>query len=189
MNFVVQSDIMMNPLLLSLTTSAIFYASPMQLNYSAIPFSKDCIAELQREPETATFKMWVEDRTTFYKGETIELHFRMPHAQYLGVMDPSGHFFYLVYPSEDAQGDLHPVVTSADFMQMTDFKIVTNWCFADPYTYGVSQNKPVFTQSGKYIFILGENLHVDDPNELERVEIDYLHQNRPAQSQPGLAVN
>jgi hypothetical protein len=49
---------------------------------------------------------------------------------------------------------------------------------ADPYIYEVDQNQPVFTKSGDYTFIMGQNLHVDDPKMLDHLLVHYKRGNR-----------
>ncbi len=72
--------------------------------------------------------MWIQNKEMFL-GDTLQLRFQAPHAQFLGVIDPEGSFFYLV-----------------------------------------------FTKSGTYTFIFGENLHTDAPAApITRVEVMYKH--------------
>lgn len=123
-------------------------------------------------------KMWA-DATALYKGETIRLHFTMPHPQYLGVIDPDGHFFYVVFPKEAASGKLKPFVSSERFESMNVLKIKTSKFKADPYEYGVLENKPVFIKSGVYRFVLGDNLHVDDASAVTILKVRYTHSARP----------
>ena len=124
-------------------------------------------------------KMWTKT-ATLYKNETFELRFAAPNAPYLGVIDPTGHFFYVVFPKEAAEGQLKPLVDSKRFVTMTSLSINTGTLQADPYIYGVYENQPVFTQSGTYTFILGANLHVDDPALVHKVTVKYVHKARPA---------
>lgn len=134
--------------------------------------------ELSASAESKTSKMWAEN-ATLYKGETIELHFAAPNAPYLGVVDPQGHFFYVVYPRETAVGKLKPLVESKRFV-LSRTKINTGTLKADPYTYGVYTNQPDLPNPAPTPFILGENLHVDDPDFLEKVTIQYVHSRRPS---------
>ncbi|MBK9336647.1 MAG: hypothetical protein IPM98_08640 [Lewinellaceae bacterium] len=133
-------------------------------------------------------RMWANS-TTLYKNERVDLHFAAPNAPYLGVVDPKGHFFYVVFPSATAEGQLKPLVDSKRFASMSSLTIHTGTLKADPYTYGVYQNQPVFTQSGTYTFILGENLHVDDPALVQKVTIKYIHKTRPASDPVVVAMN
>lgn len=181
-------------LLLSLSTATIFLMASLNLN--RLPGSAALADRLPNSPirpipkfQNSIKKFWLEASPVFYRNETIDLHFAAPNAPFLGVVDPSGHFFYLVYPIESATGGLKPVVESDLFIEMTSLKINTRSFKADPYQYGVSTNQPVFTKSGKYTFILGENLHVDNPDELAQVVVEYIHASRPAQIQPAVAMN
>lgn len=176
-------------ILLGLSTATAFFTNKMGFDAPRVFEKKGVEAVchisqtfLKTDKAISTKKIWVDGAAVFYKNETIELRFAAPNAPFLGVVDPAGRFFYLVYPKEQATGGLKPVVESTDFTKMTSLKIQIDSVLADPYTYGASENRPVFTRSGKYTFIMGENLHVDDPDELEQVVIEYFHQNRPANS-------
>ena len=129
---------------------------------------------INRVPLQKSPQMWAK-KADLYKGETLELQFAAPNAPFLGVIDPAGHFFYVVFPRDAAVGALKPLIDSERFAELTALKINTRTFKADPYTYGVYQNQRVFTQSGTYTFILGENLHIDDPEFVDKVTINYVH--------------
>jgi hypothetical protein len=114
-----------------------------------------------------------------YKGESFELRFDAPNPSYLGVIDPDGKFFYVVFPTGDAIGNLQPLVDSKAFTGMKSLKINTAVLKADPYTYGVYDNQPVFTKSGTYRFVLGDNLNVDNDESVCVVKLRYKHIARP----------
>jgi hypothetical protein len=122
--------------------------------------------------------MWSKQKTV-YQGDYIELQFAPQHAGYLGVLAPDGRFFYLIYPLESSVGALTPIMDSRDFIQKTSLVLSTGTLRADPYTHGVLENQPVFTQSGTYRFILGENLHTDDETALDIVKVRYEHKASP----------
>lgn len=128
----------------------------------------------------ATPKMWA-GKEYLYKGESFDLHFDLPHAGYLGVVDPDGKFFYLTFPAENAVGKLKPLVNSEQFVTLRSLRINTQQLKADPYIYGILENQPVFQKSGTYRFVLGEDLHTDDESSLVIVRIQYVHHKRPAQ--------
>lgn len=119
-------------------------------------------------------KMWVGS-AILYKGDTFCLHFTPPNATYLGIVDPKGHFFYLVYPTPTDTSGVHPIMGSNVFTACTSLKMNTASLQADPYIYDININRPVFTISGDYTFILGENLHVDDPLLLVQARVHYRH--------------
>lgn len=87
-----------------------------------------------------------------------------------------------MFPQELSEGNLKPLVDSKSFRNMSSLSVVTHKLKADPYTYGVYENRPVFTQSGIYTFVLGDNLHAHDVDEVYRLQIKYTHQKRSSQS-------
>lgn len=129
-------------------------------------------------------RMWADDAAV-YKNEILQIHFSLPHPQFLGVIDPDGHFFYVVFPVENGSEKLKPLVSSEQFTTMKTLKINTSDFKADPYTYGVLENQPVFTKSGTYRFLLGDNLHTDDESALTVLKVNYHHTVRP---QPQTAI-
>jgi hypothetical protein len=129
-------------------------------------------------PVTTTMPMRASS-SVVYKGESIHLQFTTPHAGYLGIIDPDGKFFYVVFPASCATGKLQPLVDSESFCGLSSLSLPTGTLKADPYTYGVYENQPVFTKSGTYRIILGDNLSVDREDGLSIVKIRYKHTPRP----------
>jgi hypothetical protein len=121
-----------------------------------------------------------------FKNETFNLYFAQPHASTLGVVDPDGKFFYLVFPAACAIGELKPLMSSEDFEHCSSITINPATLKADPYIYGVMENRPVFTKSGVYRFVLGDNLHVDDETVLNIVPVLYHRKSRPS---PAMVMN
>jgi hypothetical protein len=146
-------------------------AIPLQRTAPTIPMAPAAT-------HTATPLMWTSQKN-LYKGDILELHFAQPHPEYLGVIHPDGRFFYVIYPKETSVGNLYPLMDSQVFSQLSSISIETAHLSADPYTYGVFENQPVFTKSGVYRFILGSNLHVDDERSIDIVKIQYQHQAAP----------
>ncbi len=128
-------------------------------------------------------KIWA-DKVMLYKGDSFQLYFDHPHSEYLGVIDPDGHFFYVVYPAECGSEKLQPFVPSEYFSLLGTLAINTSSFQADPYTYGVLENQYVFTQSGSYRFLLGDNLHTDDELFIAVLTINYRHIARPPSVRP-----
>lgn len=132
-------------------------------------------------------KMWTE-KEYVYKGESFDLHFDLPHASYLGVVDPDGKFFYVVFPAENAVGKLTPLVTSEQFASMKSLKVNLQTFKADPYIYGVMENQPVFQKTGVYRIVLGEDLHADDESALTIIRIHYSNTKRPSGQNTSIAA-
>jgi hypothetical protein len=135
-----------------------------------------------------TSRMWTCN-STLYKNEVLVLHFAPPNPLFLGIIDPSGHFFYIVFPREHAVGELTPFIESVCFAHAKTLVINTGTLHADPYTYDVYTNQPVFTKSGTYTFIMGDNLHVDNPNLLEKLIVRYVDSDRYGQLPKSVAIN
>ncbi len=150
----------------------------------AMPFTP----KINPNNAVANGTMWTES-TFLFKGESLQLQFATPHGSRLGIIDPSGNFFYVVFPSENASGDLKPLMDSKKFLKATALKINTKTLKADPYTYGVLKNKPVFTQSGTYSFVLGDNLHAHDAQSLTILKVEYRHIVRPSSSGSDIVMN
>ncbi len=110
--------------------------------------------------------------------------FELPHCEYLGVIGPDNHFFYIVYPAQSGSDKLQPLVSSEFFTLLGTLPINTATFKADPYTYGIFENQSVFTQSGTYRFLLGDNLHTDDAFASAVVTINYLHIAQPSSVMP-----
>lgn len=152
-------------------------------------FPKSPAVSVNTAPEITAVQspeIWA-DKSECFKNETFDLHFAMPHASTLGVVDPDGKFFYLVFPAACTLGNLKPLMSSEDFEHCGAITISPAILKADPYTYGVMDNQPVFTKSGVYRFVLGDNLHVDDEMALNIVSIRYKRKNRPAA--PAMVMN
>lgn len=161
-------------LILLLPAAGLLFSGAMSLD----KMSHNPLVLPEKTVETPAPKMWTKN-AALYKGETLKLHFNTPHPQYLGVVDPDGRFFYVVFPKENGSGKLKPYVSSERFEKMKSLKINTSSFKADPYTHGILENKPVFTKSGTYRFILGENLHVDDASAVTVLKVKYTHSARP----------
>ncbi len=142
-------------------------------------------AATPKAAEVQSPEIWA-NKGECYKNETFTLYFSQPHASTLGVVDPDGKFFYLVFPAACAVGGLKPLMSSEDFEHCSSISINPATLKADPYTYGVMENQPVFTKSGVYRFVLGDNLHVDDEMALNIVSVRYKRKNRPS---PAMAMN
>lgn len=176
-------------LILAIPAAGLLLSGTLQsLQPSAKSAASQPIAPMSPVTETkAKPKMWTE-KEYLYKGESFQLHFDLPHAQYLGVVDPDGKFFYVVFPAENAIGKLTPLVTSEQFVSIKTLKIQTQTFKADPYIYGVMENQPVFQKSGVYRVILGEDLHTDDESSLAIIRIHYSNTKRPAGQNTSIAA-
>jgi len=161
-------------LILALPAAGLLFSGAISLD----KMSQSPLVLPEKTSTKAEPKMWANS-SDLYKNETLQLHFSLPHPQFLGVIDPDGHFFYVVFPAENSVGQLKPFVSSERFESLKTLKIATSTFKADPYIYGVLENQPVFTKSGTYRFLLGDNLHVDDESTIKVLKVKYTHTARP----------
>jgi len=169
-------------LILAIPAAGLLFSGALGLkNVTPTGLSACASASVASVSEKPSAKMWA-DNISLFKGETLRLHFTPPHGAYLGVIDPDGHFFYVVFPAEQSEGKLTPFVCSERFVSLDELLIPTSTFKADPYTDGVMENKRVFTKSGIYRFLLGDNLHTDDTRFLDVVKVRYRHKPRPEQA-------
>lgn len=161
-------------LILALPAAGLLFSGALSLD----KMSHSPVLLPEKNAAAPALKMWA-DNTTLYKGETLLLRFSTPHPQYLGVIDPDGHFYYVVFPDEAPAGNLKSFVSSDRFESMKTLRIKTAKFKADPYEYGILENKLVFTKSGAYRFVLGDNLHVDDASAVAILKVKYKHSARP----------
>ena len=164
------------------THSNRYDGAPIEVSVPETPVPETSVEPLPAGKSPAG--MWAGS-TTVYLGETFTLNFKTPHAQYLGVTDPGGHFYYVIFPKAYASEGLQPLINGEDFVGKKQLTIDPQTLRADPYTYGVTENQKVFTRSGVYTFILGENLHVDDPALIQKVTVQYQATKRPANAVAG----
>jgi hypothetical protein len=155
----------------------LFIVSVLLLSASRRPYCASEPNQTVSGISTSMPKMSVEN-SQIYLGESILLKFRMPHPKFLGIIGPDGKFFYIVFPESESMGKLTPLIDSKVFTHLDQLEISTSDFKADPYTYGVLENQAVFTKTGAYIFMLGDDLLVDDPSAICRVKVMYKHRLR-----------
>lgn len=120
--------------------------------------------------------LWVEKKA-YYPNDTIRLNFSTKHPDELGLMDPDGNFYYLVYgPQVKTITNGQPIMTVAQFRPITFLEIIPSNTKANPHNVEFSGNINPFTKSGEYIFLLSQNLSTDAIGPAESVTIQYIHQ-------------
>lgn len=152
----------------------LFIVSILLLSASRRPYCASELAQTAPDISVSRPEMSVENKKV-YLGDSIILKFNTPHPQFLGIIGPDGKFFYIVFPEYESMGKLTPLLDSRVFMQMDQLSISTADLKADPYTYGVLENQAVFTKTGAYIFLLGDNLIVDDASAICKAKVMYKH--------------
>lgn len=116
---------------------------------------------------------------TLYSGDTLVIHFKTPHQGELGINDPDGNFFFVVYEfSMDSANRVFPFMRSDTFKNVSLFHFITDKDKADPWNKAFDENQPVFTKTGSYTITLSETLDTDDGTPVEEEHVFYYNKKR-----------
>lgn len=94
--------------------------------------------------------------TELRAGDTLTVHMKTPHPEYLLADHPDGTPFQIVYPSLGEPSRKYSYVPSEEFKTMTTLRIPAD-IKANAFVVGRSDGvEPLFSQTGKYVLHLGE---------------------------------
>jgi len=96
---------------------------------------------------------------TIKARQTLTVHMPMPHGGELGVWTPENKFFFIAFEPEQ---DIKPPIPMAKFKNLRMLKINTASAVG---LESISRNavpEHIFTVSGKYRFIVSNNLETED---------------------------
>lgn len=96
--------------------------------------------------------------TVLYKGDTLTIKMKIPHGEYLGIINPAGEMFFVVYPSPEKGKD--SLMPSNIFVNLDELKIITNVTRAVPWIAGRGM-EIIFSKAGDYQILLSDNLESD----------------------------
>ena len=89
-------------------------------------------------------------------GDTLVLHMKTPHPEYLIADHPDGTIFYIVYPSLGDTSMKYSYVPSNEFKNMSIIRIPSD-IKANPRVLGREKGvESLFSRPGKYVITLGE---------------------------------
>lgn len=126
--------------------------------------------------------MWVE-KGPYYKGESIKVFFADGHPEELGIKNPDGDFYYLVYISGlETIPNASPLISQTKFKQLKEIELIAGVTRANPHNIKYKGNQPIFTKSGNYTLLLSKNLSTDAAGPAETIKIEYVHKSRPPQT-------
>ncbi len=123
--------------------------------------------------------MWTFEKD-YYMDDSIVINFAIPHPKELAVRTPSGDFYYLVYPK-----DLPTIPQAKALYSITEFQKTDKIIFfpakskGNPHDVQFKGNQLIFKKSGKYEFLMSDNLSTDDGTPFEKLIIHYIHENKP----------
>jgi hypothetical protein len=89
-------------------------------------------------------------------GDTLVLHMKTPHPEYLFADHPDGTNFFIIYPSLGDTSRQYSYVPSDEFKNMSIIRIPSD-IKANPRVLGRDKGvEPVFSRPGKYVITVGE---------------------------------
>ncbi len=119
------------------------------------------------------------EKKSYHQDDTIRLNLSTTHPDELGLVDPDGNFFYLVYgPQVETITNGKPIMTVAQFRPITFIEIVPSTFKANPHNVRYSGNIKPFTQSGEYTFMISQNLSTDAMGAAETLKFLYMHEKK-----------
>jgi len=113
---------------------------------------------------------------TLYKGDTLEMKFKVPHSKDLAITTPDDNFFFIVYAQSEVEKP--SLVEWNTFATMDYLEVVTDKTKANLWDARVKENRIIFTKTGKYEIRLSENLETDDGTPVELKTVYYIHKRR-----------
>lgn len=105
--------------------------------------------------------------------DTLTVHMRPPHGDYLIITAPNGTVFFVVYPQLGDPRRKYSQVPSDSFRKAQTMRLAGT-LRANPRVYGRDTTiEPVFTQPGKYQIRVGEHLESDFAAESAVCEVTF----------------
>jgi hypothetical protein len=138
-----------------------------------------CSQKLNRSKTGVSFSyseyknMWMIGKD-YYEGDTILINFAKEHPAELGIKNPDGDFFYLVYhPEIPTIKNGKPVYSFKEFKTVETLKMDPSIFKANPHDLQFNGNIRVFVKPGEYELFLGDNLSTDDGTPKEKLKIQF----------------
>lgn len=106
-------------------------------------------------------------------GDTLTLKMGTPHGNYLSIHSPNRTVYSLIYPMLGKPRRNYSLAPSEEFRNIGTFRVPAD-VRAIPLVYGRDTTlEPVFSQPGKYLIVLGENLASDYANRSSECTITF----------------
>jgi hypothetical protein len=106
---------------------------------------------------------------SFTDADTLTLRIAVPHGDWLSVKRPDETIFYLVAPGAGTAPN-YSIVPSEAFRDMSMIRF-QGGIISRPGSGGSGAMTPIFTQSGKYEFLVGNNLASASPHDVRECTI------------------
>jgi hypothetical protein len=138
-------------------------------------------AACSKRPEPAEDPSFGCTPLELHRGETLTVRLPLPHGEDLAVLDPDGRLFYVAVYQDGAgkRPGLEPAVDRVAFRRMD--RLITSSTTAEgaPQQGSGGGRKPIFTRSGPYRIVLGDNLGTPYAAIEAECQVRYLDTERP----------
>ena len=112
--------------------------------------------------------------TTFGPNDTLTLRMGTPHGDQLAIHSPDRTTYSLVYPTLGKPRRNYSLIPSEEFRNVATFRVAPD-VRAIPQIYGRDTTlEPVFTQPGKYLIVMGENLASEEDHRRTYCTVTFL---------------
>ena len=101
---------------------------------------------------------------TLGAGDTLTLSMKTPHGDYLTVTPPNGPVHFIVYPQFGIPRRRYSLIPSEDFRRVAVLRLPSDIRAIARVRGRDTIPEPVFTDAGKYLLRMGENLESDYGN-------------------------
>lgn len=106
-------------------------------------------------------------------GDTVTLRMSTPHGDYLRITTPSGDVHFAVYPQFGQSSRRFSLVPSDSFRNLATIRIPSDLRAKGYATSRDTILQPVFSKTGKYELLIGENLESDRSEDLRTCSVTF----------------
>ena len=100
----------------------------------------------------------------------LKLAMRVPHARYLGVREPGGDLFFVIYPMPEPGRP--PLMPSEEFRLRRTLELPVSALHGARWVAGHDKLERVFVRGGRYTILLSENLEAEETPVL-KCDVDF----------------
>jgi hypothetical protein len=106
-------------------------------------------------------------------GDTVSLRMSIPHGDYLRITTPSGNVHFVVYPQFGQPSRRFSLVPSDSFRNLATIRLPADLRAKGYATSRDTILQTVFSKTGKYELLIGENLESDRSEDLRTCSVTF----------------
>ena len=106
-------------------------------------------------------------------GDTVTLTMSIPHGEYLRITTPTGNVHFVIYPQFGQQSRRFSLVPSDSFRNLATIRLPADLRAKGYATSRDTVLQTVFSKTGKYELLIGENLESDRSEDLRTCAVTF----------------